>query len=195
MNDIVQCQSFNCCLVLNCCFDYTVNSNSKPGTLANWTVETYLDSYHITLCIIIQPKREKQMKKLKIKRLLNNIAFKFIARTCFVGIVVSMWSYLLRLESSSKPLKSYSKVDVPNINALVKTFVSISENEKHKESKISHHPIFFEINHVNIPVISNNSALIILSSMRSGSSFLGQLFNQNPSIFYFFEPLFIFEDE
>ena len=36
--------------------------------------------------------------------------------------------------------------------------------------------------------------LIILSSLRSGSSFLGQLFNQNPSIFYYFEPLFPLHD-
>ncbi|XP_069484369.1 carbohydrate sulfotransferase 1-like isoform X2 [Ambystoma mexicanum] len=32
--------------------------------------------------------------------------------------------------------------------------------------------------------------IIIFSATRSGSSFLGQLFNQNPDIFYLFEPLF-----
>uniref|UniRef100_H2Z2N5 Sulfotransferase n=1 Tax=Ciona savignyi TaxID=51511 RepID=H2Z2N5_CIOSA len=37
--------------------------------------------------------------------------------------------------------------------------------------------------------------LIIMSSMRTGSSFTGQLFNQHPDVFYFFEPLFPLQDK
>ncbi|XP_078533387.1 carbohydrate sulfotransferase 6-like [Lissotriton helveticus] len=35
---------------------------------------------------------------------------------------------------------------------------------------------------------SNRTHLLILTSWRSGSSFVGQLFNQNPNVFYLFEP-------
>lgn len=37
-------------------------------------------------------------------------------------------------------------------------------------------------------------ALLIMSSMRTGSSFTGQFFNQHPDVFYIFEPLFPFHD-
>jgi len=37
-------------------------------------------------------------------------------------------------------------------------------------------------------------ALIIMSSLRTGSSFTGQFFNQHPDVFYMFEPLFLFHD-
>lgn len=36
--------------------------------------------------------------------------------------------------------------------------------------------------------------VLIMSSLRSGSSFTGELFNQHPDIFYFFEPLFPLHD-
>ncbi|KAM4747085.1 carbohydrate sulfotransferase 1-like [Rhinophrynus dorsalis] len=36
----------------------------------------------------------------------------------------------------------------------------------------------------------NRKHIIILATTRSGSSFLGQIFNQNPDIFYLYEPLY-----
>nr|XP_026694680.1 carbohydrate sulfotransferase 1-like [Ciona intestinalis] len=44
------------------------------------------------------------------------------------------------------------------------------------------------------PIINTSTkrkiGLIIVTSMRSGSSFTGQIFNQHPNVFYFFEPLY-----
>ncbi|XP_019627230.1 PREDICTED: carbohydrate sulfotransferase 1-like [Branchiostoma belcheri] len=40
---------------------------------------------------------------------------------------------------------------------------------------------------------SHRLAVVILSQMRTGSSVLGELFNQNPSFFYIFEPLWLVE--
>nr|CAB3230882.1 carbohydrate sulfotransferase 3 [Phallusia mammillata] len=46
-----------------------------------------------------------------------------------------------------------------------------------------------------VPKASNQrEALLILTSMRTGSSFTGQFFNQHPDVFYIFEPLFPFHD-
>jgi len=45
------------------------------------------------------------------------------------------------------------------------------------------------------PVVEKKRKLIIISSMfRSGSSFLGSLFDKNPSFTYYFEPLSLFNE-
>jgi len=133
----------------------------------------------------------------RFKRLLNSAGFKFIAKTCFVGIVIMVWNYLLNLQFSKNFEKSYSKLgqDI-NVPMRLVRANKISEKKFNKQLNMSSFSIIPKdgVSGINVPIKSNISALIILSSMRSGSSFFGQFFNQNPSIFYFFEPLFLFAD-
>ena len=47
-------------------------------------------------------------------------------------------------------------------------------------------------NHVLDQYDTNRSNILILTSARSGSSYIGYLFSSNPDIFYMFEPLRVF---
>uniref|UniRef100_H2YZ85 Uncharacterized protein n=1 Tax=Ciona savignyi TaxID=51511 RepID=H2YZ85_CIOSA len=42
----------------------------------------------------------------------------------------------------------------------------------------------------NVRLTDRKKSMLILTSMRSGSSFAGELFNQHPDVFYVFEPLY-----
>ena len=108
---------------------------------------------------------------------------KCFAKTCFIVLVILIWNCLLNLQSSKKQVTLISKYSLQNIE-LVEAPIFYEEPNR-STSKITH---FLDFD--NDQFITDVSGLIILSSMRSGSSFLGQFFNQNPSIFYFFEPLF-----
>ncbi|XP_013784571.1 carbohydrate sulfotransferase 1-like [Limulus polyphemus] len=41
--------------------------------------------------------------------------------------------------------------------------------------------------------INEKKKVILLSYLRSGSTFLGEMFNQHPSVFYYFEPLYLLD--
>jgi len=64
-----------------------------------------------------------------------------------------------------------------------------------------HHEIFYKNNQkyyndlekTNLP--KQQKAVFLQTNYRSGSTFLGQLFNQHPDVFYTFEPLFMFKDD
>ena len=47
----------------------------------------------------------------------------------------------------------------------------------------------FTMRHTSV-IPRQKSGVVLLTYYRSGSSFLGQLFNQHPDVFYHFEPLF-----
>ncbi|XP_066264527.1 carbohydrate sulfotransferase 3-like [Branchiostoma lanceolatum] len=44
------------------------------------------------------------------------------------------------------------------------------------------------------PAIKRRTAVIIMTQMRSGSTFVGEIFNQHPEAFYIFEPLWALEN-
>ena len=48
----------------------------------------------------------------------------------------------------------------------------------------------FSMKHTSVLPRQKNG-VVILTYYRSGSSFLGQIFNQHPEVFYHFEPLFL----
>ncbi|CAH1249238.1 CHST1 [Branchiostoma lanceolatum] len=43
------------------------------------------------------------------------------------------------------------------------------------------------------PAVHKRTAVIVLTQMRSGSTFVGEIFNQHPDAFYFFEPVWALE--
>lgn len=118
------------------------------------------------------------------KSLRASISFssnRLMKRLSFVVFIVATWCWI-------KPLKSNYSYDVIKVSKFddfllnpdlyhSETVVELDANASTKHNNISQ--VF---------------KLIIVSSLRSGSSFLGQLFNQNPSAFYFFEPLFPLHD-
>uniref|UniRef100_H2Z2N4 Sulfotransferase n=1 Tax=Ciona savignyi TaxID=51511 RepID=H2Z2N4_CIOSA len=74
--------------------------------------------------------------------------------------------------------------------------VNLEEVVYNKTFSMNKEPIFLASRNVTQPPEQVTSrGLIIMSSMRTGSSFTGQLFNQHPDVFYFFEPLFPLQDK
>ena len=115
------------------------------------------------------------------KTIINFVSSRFFKRSCFVIFIVVTWNWInsSKISLSADILKSVNPDDSlenRNIN-------HISVTVKYKPNVLPKIDYSFKI-----------GGLIVVSTLRSGSSFLGQLFNQNPSVFYFFEPLFPLHD-
>ena len=64
--------------------------------------------------------------------------------------------------------------------------------QKQQMSSIQKHVSRINTNpakHDPVRSIASRSAILLVTYMRSGSTFLGEVFNQNPNVFYWFEPL------
>ena len=110
---------------------------------------------------------------------------RFATRACFVLMVVSTWSWLISIQSKNNLAKTYQSIGTKSLAKEKRNYYN-----KKIQKTTSAFPNVVDQKQLNL----FSTTVIILSSMRSGSSFLGQFFNQNPSVFYFFEPLFPFHD-
>ncbi|XP_078487289.1 carbohydrate sulfotransferase 3 [Ciona intestinalis] len=132
----------------------------------------------------------RRWKKLKLFQLLMLIV-----------ICASLWLYYVRYRNVGKKI-----VTVRNITAVKFSF------EDKRDYNVIDNTRSYNLHNDKVIMKALNAAaantnqstsfmddpqsrgLVIMTSMRTGSSFTGQLFNQNPDVFYFFEPLFPLQD-
>ena len=70
-----------------------------------------------------------------------------------------------------------------NIYILIYTVALLKFNSRDENKQISKQKYFISSSH------NNRKQILIVTEYRSGSSFIGEIFNRNPNIFYLFEPL------
>ena len=103
------------------------------------------------------------------------------------------------------PAPVESEAQKPNFNKFLENYES--ENEK-RSGKVPYVFDYVPSSFLKSPILQKSyndfaikhgkalrkqtKATVLLTYYRSGSSFLGQLFNQHPDVFYHFEPLFPF---
>ncbi len=83
--------------------------------------------------------------------------------------------------------------DITQISGAYKSVESIAQIESHHRSIIASRLKGDTITNLTVPDHALPLRVIILTQMRSGSSFTGELFNNNDDFFYLFEPLHYLE--
>lgn len=99
-------------------------------------------------------------------------------------------SHYVSVESElRRPVVYYNQpIEVKFDQPIINNFNVAAENLTEKRLKNRDH-VKLRPKHEQQVGVSNITKVLLLASHRSGSTFLGEIFNQNPEAFYLFEPL------